>query len=219
MSGVCTATGSAGTCTPPDQCHSAACNGVSGMCVNTPLNGTACNDGNACTQTDTCQLGTCTGGNPVSCTASDQCHVAGVCDPGSGSCSNPAASDGTSCTDGNACTQGDSCQSGTCMAGTPVQCPAGPCQVAGTCDPGSGNCSAATNATDGTPCAGAASGTMCESGACQCPPSDPTTCPSAGGNACVDTTSDPNNCGSCGMVCGMPAAGGSPSCSASMCAQ
>ena len=52
-------------------------------------NGTACNDGNACTQTDTCQAGVCAGANPVVCTASDQCHVAGTCNPTTGVCSNP----------------------------------------------------------------------------------------------------------------------------------
>ena len=51
--------------------------------------GTACNDGNACTQTDTCQAGVCTGANPVTCTASDQCHAAGTCDPATGVCSEP----------------------------------------------------------------------------------------------------------------------------------
>jgi hypothetical protein len=53
--------------------------------------GTSCNDGNACTQTDTCQVGVCNGANPVVCGASDACHVAGTCDPSSGSCSNPVA--------------------------------------------------------------------------------------------------------------------------------
>jgi hypothetical protein len=53
------------------------------------LNGTACDDGNACTQTDTCQAGVCTGGNPVTCTALDQCHTAGTCNPTTGICSNP----------------------------------------------------------------------------------------------------------------------------------
>ena len=33
------------------------------------------NDGNVCTQTDTCQGGICVGSNPVVCTASDQCHL------------------------------------------------------------------------------------------------------------------------------------------------
>src|SRR2546422_5636350 len=34
-----------------------------------------------------CQSGTCVGANPVTCTASDQCHVAGTCDPVTGTCS------------------------------------------------------------------------------------------------------------------------------------
>ena len=43
--------------------------------------GTSCNDANACTQTDTCQAGVCTGANPVVCSALDQCHAVGACDP------------------------------------------------------------------------------------------------------------------------------------------
>ena len=45
------------------------------------------------------------GANPVTCTASDQCHVAGTCNPATGACSNPPAPNGTACNDGNACTQ------------------------------------------------------------------------------------------------------------------
>ena len=106
-------------------------------------NGTACNDGNACTQSDTCQAGACTGGNPVACTALDQCHAAGTCNPATGVCSNPAKADGTACNDGNACTQTDTCQGGTCTGGNPVTCTAvDPCHAAGTCDPSTGKCSA-----------------------------------------------------------------------------
>ena len=62
-----------------------------GICSNpNATNGTTCNDGNACTQTDTCQTGACTGGTPVACTASDQCHVAGTCNPATG-CPAPEA--------------------------------------------------------------------------------------------------------------------------------
>jgi hypothetical protein len=218
MSGVCTATGSAGTCTPPDQCHTAACSIATGMCVNTPLNGTPCNDGNACTQTDTCVAGVCTGSNPVTCTASDQCHVPGVCNQTTGTCSNPTVGNGTSCSDGNACTQGDSCQGGTCMPGTAVTCMAGSCQVAGTCSPASG-CSAPTTAPDGTACPGSATGTVCVGGTCQCPASLPTICPGNGGNVCTDTTSDANNCGVCNNVCGYPDAGGLPMCVGSVCVE
>mgnify|MGYP007099124517 CR=1 FL=1 len=67
--------------------------------------GTApCNDGNACTQSDTCEAGACTGANPVVCSALDQCHDAGMCDPMTGVCSNPVKANGSACDDGNACT-------------------------------------------------------------------------------------------------------------------
>ena len=55
---------------------------------------------------------------------STQCHDAGICNPGTGVCSNPAKADGTSCSDGNACTQTDTCKAGACMGGSPVVCAA-----------------------------------------------------------------------------------------------
>src|SRR5439155_26093691 len=61
---------------------------------------------------------------PVVCTASDQCHVAGLCDPASGVCSNPAVANGTACDDGDLCTVSDACQAGACV-GAPVPPPAG----------------------------------------------------------------------------------------------
>lgn len=61
----------------------------------------------------------CQGANPVVCTASDQCHDAGVCDAGTGACSNPAKADGATCSDGNACTLNDTCQGGNCTGGDP----------------------------------------------------------------------------------------------------
>src|SRR5262249_40908525 len=100
---------------------------------------------------DTCQGGTCTGGNPVICQASDQCHDAGTCDPSTGICTNLAKSNGTTCDDGNKCTTGDTCQSGTCT-GTAVVCTASDrCLNAGTCDPSIGQCSNPI-APDGTAC-------------------------------------------------------------------
>jgi RHS repeat-associated protein len=100
------------------QCDAAeTCTGSSAGCPADALkpNGTSCSDGNACTQADTCQAGACAGGNPVVCTASDQCHVAGTCAPATGVCSNPTKPNGTSCNDGNACTQSETCQAGACQ--------------------------------------------------------------------------------------------------------
>jgi hypothetical protein len=58
----------------------------------------------------------------VSCSASDQCHVAGTCDPANGTCSNPAAPNGTGCSDGSNCTIGDTCVDGSCNPGPPPNC-------------------------------------------------------------------------------------------------
>ena len=53
-------------------------------------------------------------GPTVVCSASDQCHVAGVCDPATGRCSNPVAPDGTGCGSNGTC-QGGRCV-GVCIA-------------------------------------------------------------------------------------------------------
>lgn len=53
----------------------------------------------------------CTG---VTCSALDQCHDVGTCDPTTGGCSQPAKADGTTCTGSNACTEPDACQIGFC---------------------------------------------------------------------------------------------------------
>lgn len=83
--------------------------------------GTACSDGDACTVTDRCQAGHCAAGTPITCAASDGCHVAGVCNPSTGTCSNPVRPNGTACDDGIACTTGDTCTAGAC-AGTLETC-------------------------------------------------------------------------------------------------
>jgi hypothetical protein len=111
-------------CAPLDQCHDAGtCDTGTGLCSNPPSsNVTLCTDGDACTQTDTCDgAGICVGGNPVVCTPLDQCHDAGTCDTGTGLCSNPPTSNGTSCDDGNTCTISDACTAGTC-GGSSVTC-------------------------------------------------------------------------------------------------
>ena len=111
-------------CTAGDACHVAGtCDTGTGSCSDPAApNGSACNDLDACTHTDTCQSGTCTGSNPVVCVPSDSCHLAGTCDTGTGSCSNPAVADGTACDDGNACTSADECTGAVC-GGTPVPPP------------------------------------------------------------------------------------------------
>ena len=91
---------------------------MDGVCG--PSTGNTCDDGDACTQIDTCQAGACTGASPVTCAALDQCHDAGTCDPSAGTCSNPAKPDGTACDDGDPTTKNDACHAGVCQGITCV---------------------------------------------------------------------------------------------------
>ena len=170
QAGTCTGGNWVG-CTPQDQCHDVGeCNPANGTC-SSPLkaNGVACSDGNACTRTDTCQNGTCTGANPVICTALDQCHVAGMCNSSTGVCSNPNKADGTACNDNNLCTRTDTCVAGTCVGSNPIACGSGnQCQAAGICDPATAMCLHSGKA-DGTACddgSDSTSSDSCQAGAC-----------------------------------------------------
>jgi cysteine-rich repeat protein len=129
-------------CAAQDQCHDAGtCNPSTGECSNpAKADATPCDDANACTQTDGCASGVCTGGNPVVCTAQDQCHDLGTCDPNSGECSDPAKADGATCDDANELTYDDACAAGGCE-GTPVTCGDAIVQEVATetCDAGAAN--------------------------------------------------------------------------------
>ena len=196
VDGVCCNTAcNAGAC---DACSVAAGATQNGTCA--LLTGTACNDGNGCTQADTCNAGTCVGGSPVVCTASDSCHDAGTCNPMTGACSNPAKPDGTICNDGNACTQMDACTAGACTGANPVVCPvADACHDAGVCNPTTGACSVA-NKPDGTACN---DGNACtQNDAClagTCAAGAPVTC------AASDSCHDPGTCNPTTGMCTNPA--------------
>jgi len=100
-----------------DACNQGACNEIAGRCEAQPLDdGSSCDDGDACTASDACLSGACIGSHPVTCTALDDCHVVGVCNPVTGLCSHPQAANGTPCSDGNGCTVDDRCSAGTCIA-------------------------------------------------------------------------------------------------------
>jgi uncharacterized repeat protein (TIGR01451 family) len=126
---------------PGEQCDDG--NTLDGDCCSSMCQfeaaGSSCNDGNACTQTDTCQAGVCTGANPVVCTALDQCHDVGVCDPTTGTCSNPAKLNGTICEDGLFCTVGDTCQAGVCT-GSARDCSDAIVCTADSCDEAANQC-------------------------------------------------------------------------------
>jgi MYXO-CTERM domain-containing protein len=160
----CNAACNAGAC---DACSVAAGANKDGTCR--LLTGTVCDDGSACTQTDTCQAGVCAGANPVVCPMPDACHDMGVCDSMTGACSSPAKPDGTGCDDANACSQVDSCQAGVCTGASMVDCIASDmCHDAGSCDPATGACSnpekpAGASCDDGNACT---INDTCTAGAC-----------------------------------------------------
>src|SRR5947208_724373 len=145
---------------------------MSGVCSNpNKANGTACNDNNACTSGETCQNGAC--GSQTStgtCTALDQHHVAGTCDPMSGVCSNPNKANGTACNDNNACTSGETCQNGACGSptSTVTRTELHPFPTRRSSDLMSGVCSN-PNKANGTACDdnnACTSGETCQNGAC-----------------------------------------------------
>ncbi len=180
-------------CPAPLPCHAAlACDPATGACDEVPLpDGAPCDDGDPCTIADACTGGACAPGAPVSCEALDPCHVAGRCDPFSGTCTNPARSDDAPCDDGLACTMADTCQGGVCTPGVPVTCPApDACRGVGVCEEGlalalrslgEGGC-LYPDRPDGTPCDdhdACTLGDACLGGACtsaltlECPPTGP----------------------------------------------
>lgn len=123
VSGVCTPRYNV-VCPPISQCHTAGtCDPSDGTC-STPIktNGTVCNDQDKCTIGETCQEGECIPGSEVECTALDQCHDIGTCNPSTGACSNPLKEAGAACDDGQDCTHSDSCSITGYCNGTTYSC-------------------------------------------------------------------------------------------------
>jgi len=72
----------------------------------------------------------------VVCTALDQCHDTGTCDPLTGQCSNPAKPEGTPCGDNNPCTTNDACDgAGLCVGGPAPNCDDGNACTDDSCNP------------------------------------------------------------------------------------
>ncbi|MFL5307846.1 MAG: EGF domain-containing protein [Polyangia bacterium] len=61
------------------------------------VDGTPCDDGNACTQVDTCQGGVCVGANPVVCPDEPAACNLNSCDPATGFCGDPTPATGAVC--------------------------------------------------------------------------------------------------------------------------
>lgn len=81
------------------------------------LNDAPCNDEDACTSGDQCNLGTCLG-NVISCDDANPC-TDDSCDALMGCLHEPNSAP---CNDSNACTDDDHCEAGECTFTTPTDC-------------------------------------------------------------------------------------------------
>jgi hypothetical protein len=136
----------------------------------------------------------------VACPAPDACHTQPVCQPATGTCTNPSAPDGTSCPIANATA---SCQGGTCAV---TACNTGyadcngsladgcetPTTTLSNCGGCGVSCTAGPNST--VVCGAGGCGLSCAAGFADCDGN--------AANGCeVNTNTDVNNCGGCGQAC------------------
>lgn len=77
------------------------------------VDGAPCDDGDACTQGEFCELGICLAKYPTICPPMGTC-VEATCEPGEGCVGVPIEG---ACNDGNSCTVGDLCVQGECIGG------------------------------------------------------------------------------------------------------
>ena len=166
--GQCTAGPAALNCDDEDPCTTDSCDPeIPDGCVH--VNNTApCEDGNECTEADTCQGGQCVG-QPTDCDDGNPC-TDDSCDPDVGC---EYDDNGDACEDGDPCTLGDTCVGGDCLSGLgTLYCNDGnPC-TNDACEPGEGCdytntvglCEDGNSCTVGDYC----SAGQCLSGANQC---------------------------------------------------
>ena len=114
-------------CEDYNPCTDDACHPLTGRCAYIPVDGRACEDGNLCTDADTCYNGSCIG-TPVVCTDDNLC-TADTCDQDTGDCIF-IPNNGQPCDDGRICTVSDLCFNGGCYGGQTLDCSDGnPCTV------------------------------------------------------------------------------------------
>ena len=175
------------TCPEPEGdnafCLQAACDPANGTCATVPFHGGfLCDNGDACTVTDKCADGECTGGVAVNCNDGNAC-TDDACDPVAGCTHTPNVA---ACNDGDLCTLGDQCADGICVGGPAADCEDGNACTQDTCTPDAGCQHTVTDGPcdDGDVCT---SNDLCIEGVCQgsgvlaCTDNDP----------CTDNACDP----------------------------
>ncbi len=169
-------------CSNEDSCLLGKCSIADGSCKYTFQTAAACNDGNACTEGETCTVDVCKG-TPISCDDKNAC-TSDSCDPKAGGCIHNKVSG--ACDDGSKCTEKDSCADGKCV-GAALDVSAtcddkNPC-TADACDIVKGCVTTAASGSkcdDGNPCT---DGDTCKDGKCA---SDINNCACQGDGDCKD---------------------------------
>jgi MYXO-CTERM domain-containing protein len=154
------------SCDDSNLCTADSCDAQNG-CGHQKLTGTSCADANKCNGDEVCNAGACAAGTALDCNDNNPC-TADSCSAVNG-CIN-TKQNGTSCADANKCNGAEMCVTGSCTAGTPLNCDDNnPC-TADSCDP-AGGCmhsavSAGTKCDDGNVCNGISTcvGTVCSAG-------------------------------------------------------
>lgn len=204
--GVCSSTKKV-DCNDNQTCTVDVCDKVFG-CANAPVApGGLCNDGDACTKTDNCDVKGVCAGVKVSCDDGNACTI-DLCDKVKGCTS--LLEDGSACQDGNPCTNKDACKNGIC-SGDAIACDDQNSCTVDACD-GAGGCKnvliEGKDCTDGNACTIA---DACVSGKCVgkvkvCDDGNGCTEDVCKGGACVITPSlgkvcDDGNACSSGDLC------------------
>ncbi len=187
--------GSLKDCDDAVTCTADSCDPVTGKCAFAKLpDGTGCDDGNLCTQNDTCKTGICKSGIVPGCGDNNIC-TDDSCDVVTGLCQHIPSLAGSPCNDGNGCTLTDSCKNGGCLSGLAKVCEDNLVCSTTSCDPVSGQCAAKA---EGGPCddgMACSLGDTCTGGACV--PTNFVTCDD--GNLCTNDKCDPKT-GKCAYV-------------------
>ena len=125
------------TCDDDNPCTTDACDATASKCTFTALaDGVSCDDGSACTQSETCAGSKCVG-KALNCDDGNAC-TSNTCDVLTGCKVSPV--DAAACDDDNPCTVGDACASGSCQPGAAKVCKTDELCLVAKCSPVSGKC-------------------------------------------------------------------------------
>lgn len=100
-------------CDDQNPCTDDSCDPSTGNCIHT-FNNAPCEDGNFCTQNDSCLNGVCRSGAIKNCIDDNPCTKNETCNPATGACTF-TPNDGVPCDDRDPCTINDVCAGGKCV--------------------------------------------------------------------------------------------------------